>query len=279
MHDLFVSYAHEDKLLVRRLVGLFEQQGWSVWWDELVSVGVKFSSLLDEALGQSRCVIVCWTKSSLQSEYVRSEAHRGNARAVLVQIMLEEVDLPSPFNEYAISDLTEWPKHEHGQYELEKLFRDIGGRLALASASFPVDTSNYVPGFGGRPAVAVLPFNNKTGDDEMEYILDGVSADIIDRLQRFRSFPIISSFTIANLDPSRDPAAVAAQLGVQYLVSGVLRKVGSEHRLRVELSRAPMFESIWSTTTTLGDFNSSTLQDDYADCWKGLEKRFDPNRP
>lgn len=262
MHDIFISYAHEDKPRARQLVDLFEQQGWSVWWDELIKVGTKYSAILDEALSQSRCVIVIWTKDSLQSEYVRSEAHRGDARAALVQVMLEEVLLPSPFNEFAIADLTQWPDHERGHQELKKLIRDVGGRLTLASTSIPVDTSSYIPGFGGRPAVAVLPFNNSTGDVDMEYILDGVSTDIIDRLQRFRSFPVISSFTMANVDFSNDPAAVAQQLGVQYLVSGILRKVGSEFRIRIELTKAPMFETVWSTTNTLGDFDSTTLQDD-----------------
>lgn len=262
MQDIFVSYAHEDKQVVRRLVNLFEEQGWSVWWDDLISVGVKYAAVIDEALMHSRCVIVCWTESSLSSEYVRSEAHKGHARAALVQIMLEEVVLPSPFDEFAISDLSQWPNEESGQYEIEKLLKDLSGLLALATTSYPVDTSNCVPGFGGRPAVAVLPFNNKTNNDEMDYVLDGVSSDIIDRLQRFRSFPVISSFTIANLDAQQSPTEIAKMLGVQYLVNGVLRKVDNDNRLIVELCKVPMFESVWSTAVTLKDFSSSTLQDD-----------------
>lgn len=262
MHDIFISYAHEDKLKARLLVDLFEEQGWSVWWDELISVGVKYSALLDEALSQSRCVVVCWSKASLKSEYVRSEAHRGTARAVLLQIILEDVALPSPFNEYAVSDLSVWPDSELGQHEVKKLLRDISGRLSLSVSPIPVDTSGCVPGFGGRPAIAVLPFQNKSGNQDMEYVVDGVSTDIIDRLQRFKSFPVVSNITFSTLDFSKGPADVAQRLGAQYLVSGVLRKYKDDYRLRVELSQSPSFESIWSTQTFLGDFDSSTLQDD-----------------
>ena len=262
MHDIFVSYAHEDKLKARQLVDLFEGQGWSVWWDEQISVGTKYSSLLDEALSQSRCVIVCWSEASLRSEYVRSEAHRGSARAVLLQIMLEDVVLPSPFNEYSVSDLTAWPDTKLGKYEAERLLRDISGRLTLASTSIPVDTSSYIPGFGGRPAVAVLPFQNLSGEQEMDYVVDGVSIDIIDRLQRFRSFPVVSNITFSTLDLRNDPTIVAQQLGVQFLVAGSLRKVGPDFRLRTELSQAPSFQSIWSNQSIIGDFDSSTLQDD-----------------
>lgn len=262
MHDIFVSYAHEDKLKARQLVDVFEKQGWTVWWDELVSVGVKYASVLDEALSQSRCVIVCWSKSSLDSEYVRSEAHRGSARAALVQVLLEKVNLPSPFNEYSIADLSAWPDESLGQHEADKLIRDIGGLLSLTDPTIPVDTSHYIPGFGGRPAVAVLPFDNKTGNDEIAYIIDGISIDVIDRLQRFKSFPVLSSFTMANLDFRHGPSAIAKQLGVQYLISGHVRKVGTEYRLRVELSKSPMFESIWNTTTVLEDVENSEIQDE-----------------
>ncbi|MGX1210086.1 homogentisate 1,2-dioxygenase [Bradyrhizobium diazoefficiens] len=40
-----------------------------------------------------------------------------------------------------------------------------------------------------------------------------------------------------------------------------------------------MFETRYPQRVTAHAANASTLQDDYADCWKGLEKRFDPNRP
>lgn len=261
MHDIFISYAREDKPRVKMLVSLLEEQGWSVWWDDMIGVGTKYASVLDEALAQSRCVMACWSRVSLRSEYVRSEAHRGDARHVLLQVLLEDVALPSPFSEYTVSDLSEWPDHERGQLELEKLLRDLGGRLALSSSTIPVDTSHYVPGFEGRPAVAVLPFSNQADEGEMDYVLDGVTTDITDRLQRFRSMPVISSFTVGKTDLGSDLRTIATQLGVKYLVTGALRRVGNANRLRVELIQAPTFETVWNTTQTLGEYDSSNLQD------------------
>jgi TolB-like protein len=262
MSDIFVSYAHEDKAKVRRLVKMFEAQGWSVWWDDLIDVGVKYAARLDEALAGSRCVVVCWSQASLQSEYVKSEAHRGDAKAALVQVMFEDVIIPSPFDEYVTANLTAWPDKEGGDCEAEKLIRDLSGRLTLSASSFPIDTSGYVPGFGGQPAVAVLPFQHTGKEEEAEYIADGLHADIIDRLQRFRSFPVISSITFSTIDLSKGPAAIAQQLGAQYLVSGTLRQVGKEYRLRIELVQAPSFKTIWSTTEKIRDFENSDIQDE-----------------
>jgi hypothetical protein len=55
-----------------------------------------------------------------------------------------------------------------------------------------------VPGFEGRPAIAVLPFDNLSGDPDQEYFADGIAEDLITRLSAHLWFPIIarnSSFT------------------------------------------------------------------------------------
>ncbi len=262
MHDIFVSYARDDKPSVRKLVESFENEGWSVWWDDRIEIGVKYSRILDEALNQSRCVVVCWTGSALQSEYVKSEAHRGDARHLLVQIALEKVVLPNPFSEYAISDLSDWSEEGLGNLEYQKLIRDIGGRLTLASTEIPIDTSNYVPGFLGRPATAVLPFRNLSDKEDLDYVLDGLSEEIIDRLQRFKSLPIISGHSTLRLQDFGEVGSIAKQLGARYLVLGTLREVGGDYRLRIELVEAPGLRSVWSTSCSLNDFDRLTLQDD-----------------
>ena len=264
MHDIFVSYSHEDKPIVRKLVACFEEQGWSVWWDDKIQVGRKYSRLLDEAMDHSRCVVACWSSHSLKSEYVRSEAHRGDARRILVPVFLEHVDLPGPFDEYNVSDLSRWPDEEAGEYELQKLLRDLQGRLALASTPIPVDTSSYVPGFDGRPAIAILPFKNDSEDASLAYVCSGISEDINDRLQRFRSFPVISNSTTINIDPEIDFITIADHLGVDYLVSGSIRKLGPQYRIRVELSKTPHFDTIWSVIEDVESFDDFALQDEFS---------------
>jgi adenylate cyclase len=67
-----------------------------------------------------------------------------------------------------------------------------------AAEALPGMAELTVPGFSGQPAIAVLPFDNLSGDPEQEYFADGIAEDLITRLSDWREFPVIarnSSFT------------------------------------------------------------------------------------
>jgi TolB-like protein len=49
-----------------------------------------------------------------------------------------------------------------------------------------------IPGFSGRPAIAVLPFDNLSGDPEQAWFCDGIAEDLITRLATLRDFPVIA---------------------------------------------------------------------------------------
>jgi hypothetical protein len=86
-----------------------------------------------------------------------------------------------------------------------------------------------VPGFEGRPAIAVLPFDNLSGDPGQEYFADGIAEDLITRLSTWRDFPVIarnSSFTYKGKPV--DVKRVSRELGVRYVVEGSVRK-SDEH--------------------------------------------------
>ncbi len=79
-----------------------------------------------------------------------------------------------------------------------------------------------------KPSIAVLPFQNMSGDPEQEYFADGMVEDIITALSRFRSLFVIarnSSFTYKG--KAVDIKQVARELGVRYVLEGSVRKAGS----------------------------------------------------
>ena len=83
-----------------------------------------------------------------------------------------------------------------------------------------------------KPSIAVLPFDNMSGDPEQEYFSDGITDDIITELARYRELFVIarhSSFTYR--DATMTPMQIAQELGVQYILHGSVRR--SEKRLRV----------------------------------------------
>jgi adenylate cyclase len=109
-------------------------------------------------------------------------------------------------------------------------------RATLSRQGSNVDVSAPVPGFGGRAAIAVLPFDNMSGDADQEYFADGITEDIITSLQSYRSFPVIarnSSFTYKGTSP--DVRAVAKELGVGYVLEGSVRRAGDQVRITAQL--------------------------------------------
>jgi adenylate cyclase len=108
---------------------------------------------------------------------------------------------------------------------------------APAQTQIPtVDVSQPVPGFGGRPAIAVLPFDNMSKDPEQDYFADGITEDILTSLQSFRTFPVIArNSTFAYKGKSMDLREVAKELGAGYILEGSVRKSGDKVRITGQL--------------------------------------------
>ena len=97
-----------------------------------------------------------------------------------------------------------------------------------------------------RASIAVLPFDNMSGDQEQDYFSDGITEDIITQLGKFREFLVIarnSSFQFRG--KANDLAEVAKKLGVQYVVEGSVRKIGNLVRVTVQLIDASSTAHIW----------------------------------
>ena len=98
-----------------------------------------------------------------------------------------------------------------------------------------------------KPSIAVLPFDNMSGDPEQEYFADGIAEDLITSLSRFRWFFVIarnSSFTYKG--KAVDMKQVAAELGVQYVIEGSVRKAGNRVRITSQLVDAATGRHIWA---------------------------------
>jgi adenylate cyclase len=98
-----------------------------------------------------------------------------------------------------------------------------------------------------RPSIAVLPLANMSGDQEQQYLGDGITEDIITELSRYRSLRVIarnSSFQFRG--PSVDLAAVRRKLGVQFVAEGSIRRIGSHLRLAVQLIDTATESHVWA---------------------------------
>lgn len=98
-----------------------------------------------------------------------------------------------------------------------------------------------------RPAVAVLPFENLSGDPEQEYFADGLTEDIITALSLWRSFPVIArNSTFAYKGQSPDIRNVGKELGARYVIEGSVRKGGNRVRVNAQLINAETGHHVWA---------------------------------
>jgi adenylate cyclase len=98
-----------------------------------------------------------------------------------------------------------------------------------------------------KPSIAVLPFQNMSGDPEQEYFADGMVEDIITALSRFKSLFVIarnSSFTYKGR--AVDIKQVGRELGVRYVLEGSVRKGGNRMRITAQLIDATSGAHVWA---------------------------------
>jgi class 3 adenylate cyclase/tetratricopeptide (TPR) repeat protein len=103
MADVFLSYASEDVERATTVVKTLQDAGYSVWWDRHLLSGERFTESIQRELTQAAAVVVVWTPASVQSEWVYSEARRGNQRKVMLQVRSADVtidDIPAPFDAF-----------------------------------------------------------------------------------------------------------------------------------------------------------------------------------
>jgi len=98
-----------------------------------------------------------------------------------------------------------------------------------------------------KPAIAVLPFVNMSGDVEQEYFVDGMVEEIITALSRIRWLFVIarnSTFTYKGQTP--DVRRVGSDLGVRYILQGSVRKVGNRVRITGQLIDTATAAHLWA---------------------------------
>jgi len=113
MADVFLSYARADFGEAKSLAKRLRDAGFSLWFDEDLPAHRSFSEVIEEQLEAARSVFVIWSKESVASQWVRSEANRGRERGALVQVRVDEARLPMPFDQIHCADLGSWNGDEN----------------------------------------------------------------------------------------------------------------------------------------------------------------------
>jgi TolB-like protein/class 3 adenylate cyclase len=151
--------------------------------------------------------------------------------------------------------------HEDVRDRLDTSFDD-GGTQTLKNIARPVQVWRWQPGLmvpsepapaptalplPDKPSIAVLPFQNLSGDPEQEYFTDGMVEDIITGLSRFKAlFVIARNSSFVYKGKAVDIRQVGRELGVRYVLEGSVRKAANRLRITGQLIDASTGGHLWA---------------------------------
>ncbi len=280
---VFVSYSRSDRKAALAVVRVLEQAGYRVWWDGLLEGGERFSRITADALEQARAVVVLWSKTSAASHWVHDEATRGRESGRLVPLSIDGSLPPLGFGQFQSLDVS---RHlgKPGSEPMQKLLRAVAalhdGVAPQPLAARDADPSwprRRVLGVAGGLAVivagggfllwrardaaetprnandprriAVLPFENLSGDPEQRYFSDGLTSEIRTQLSRNRLLQIAGRTSSEQAgDGQGDDRAVARALGVDFLLRGNVQKAAGRVKVAAELTDGVSGLSRWANS-------------------------------
>ncbi len=122
----------------------------------------------------------------------------------------------------------------------------IGAASEVAGEASPANEAPFLE-LPDKPSIAVLPFENMSGDPEQEYFADGIAEEIITSLSKVPNlFVIARNSSFAYKDKSPDVRQVAKELGVRYVLEGSVRKAGNRVRVTAQLIEALSGHHLWA---------------------------------
>lgn len=135
-----------------------------------------------------------------------------------------------------------------GEVEVKNIARPVRiFRVPVNDIESSAGTAPTTTALPDKPSIAVLPFDNMSGDPEQEFFADGLTEDILTALSRFRGLFVISrNSAFVYKGKATNVQEVARELGAQYVVEGSVRKAGNRVRVTVQLIDAEQDRHIWA---------------------------------
>jgi TolB-like protein/Tfp pilus assembly protein PilF len=290
---VFLSYDRDDEQKAQTLVNALESDGFSIWWDGLIGGGYAYADRIQEALSESDVIVVLWSKRSAQSHWVRDEASFGRDRNRLVPVTIDGTKAPLGFQQLQSIDLSRW----HGGVDAREFkglcrsIRSIAGapvgavaearpaprlsrRQALVGAGATATVlAGGAAGFywlRGESAVtatriAVLPFQNLSGDSSQDYFADGLAEELRATLSQAEQLEVAAQASSDSVRERKGNArSMAKALNVAFLVEGSVRRSPEAVRVSTRIVDGSTGFDKWSQTFDRQASDSLAVQSDIA---------------
>jgi adenylate cyclase len=244
MAKVFLSYARDDVDCARQLAELLGAAGHTVWWDQHIQGGSRFSAAIDHALKDAQAIVVLWSAKSVESAWVQDEAAEGRDSGRLVPVVVGETKPPLGFRQFQSIDFSSW-NGEGEPSQLAALLEAIG---QLGGPVEPAPgTTKEAPAKARKASICVLPFVNMSDDPAQEYFSDGIAEDIITDLSKVSALSVIARNTAFTFKgAAMDVKEVASTLGVSHVLEGSVRKAGERVRITAQLIDGKAGDHVWA---------------------------------
>ena len=266
--DVFISYSREDKDRVLELAAKLRSAGVSLWIDQ---GGIDGATLWGEeivkALENAKVLLLVVTESAVRSHNVAKEVVLASERkGHILPVHLEPTQIPSSLR-YPLAGI------QHIEYfqgdadtNLRTILRSlerVGVRIAPPppghKAGASAEESRAVSSVASAPqgaehlieqgALAVLPFDNISPDQETDYFSDGLTEELIARLSLVSEIELVSRWASMQFKGRKqDIRAIGTELGARYIIGGSVRRFQESVRITVQLVDVATNRQLWGNT-------------------------------
>lgn len=239
--QLFMSYSRKDQQFAHTLAADLRASGLGVWVDlESIPTGSHWDNQIEQGIDACDDLLVVLSESSARSDIVLDEVNYAlETKKRVLPILLGECKVPLRLRRLE-------------SLRLGSDYQSLLERLLVEIQTKPVDVQGQGPieqmvGQRYIPAIAVLPFELLGGEDADLFLSDGLLTEVVNDISTNQDLFVISSATTrAYRGSALSSAEIAAELRVNYLVSGQLIKINDQIRVSCELSDAKTHRVAWS---------------------------------
>lgn len=250
MADVFLSYASEDRDLVRPVVNYLEGRGWSVWWDRSLRAGETWPESIEQELKRAHSVVVAWSVKSVESPWVRLEAHTAHERNNLVPVVLDDVPIPAEFSLFQAVDLRQQTEDglelvadavsTHLKRHIRRviaaivasstlLFTLFGFGACLWMEACVIPASSAVP----ESSLAIMSFENLVQEKDLNQIAEAFSDELRNGISKINGHIVSSKAAVLTIPGEMSPIEIASRLKVRWLLKGSI--VGEQNNLKFSI--------------------------------------------
>lgn len=136
---------------------------------------------------------------------------------------------------------------DRGEHEVKHVSEPVRVYAIRLGGSVPAEPQVTSPPLPDKPSIAVLPFDNMSGDSEQDYFADGITEDIITEISKIDALFVISrNSTFTYKGKAAKVQDICCDLGVRHVVEGSVRKAGDRVRVTAQLIDGQSGGHIWA---------------------------------